>query len=359
MTKKKNPEQVRDLADSPLRNAIREATPEAIASATGLALTTVKQWSASDRAPSKHLATVIRLSGYPALTLAAYVQDRRPIRRRKVPTEMVDALIDGTEHPDLPPIRRKQMLTLWGNRLPRLRQALDRLGKPFETVKDFSAAVSEEAEAIGVSPPYMRRLMTEFKVERAALKSSKKRKEKRENAEKHRKAVRNASVVALRGTKTGLKAAADAGVSYRTLHRHLEEVLTPYPGLTLKKFIKMPRQFRFLVAHEVEYSWPTAPSQRLLVLYQEYGPWARHYKKPADLIRAHIQDKLIAVLSGETSVRELHDRTGMPVHVMEELFEAQLVALGFHWVDVSRWSIHHQDFLSDIFRGAQYAQRQT
>jgi hypothetical protein len=146
---------------------------------------------------------------------------------------VVDALISGESHPDLDEVRRRQLLTLWGDKLPKLREIFEKLTLEYQSQEDYGAAVQESASELGVTKPHIYRLMRLFSIKRKPFRVTKQRENQSKEARKRLNEYKIAAISAVKGQKSVTKLAKDLELSQRQMFRYVEDALRSHPGLNM------------------------------------------------------------------------------------------------------------------------------
>ncbi len=326
-------------------------TYEAVAAATGTTVKTVMQWRFADKIPTKHQPVIAAHACMDLIALYNYCESRRYTKPKVKSAGVVDALITGEAHPEVDDVRRKQLLTLWGDRLEVLRDVFSKLEQPFDNQEDYGKAVREAAETLGISVPHVYRLMRLFSVARKPFATTKVRESLHKEARKHAESCANAAISAVKGQNSVAKLSKEVNISARQMFRHVDKTLTNYPGSTLQVLSRYPKYFRMAVADEVLRKDHGRLSLRLKAVYDEFPPKGR-YKPPKNLKRAGYKDKFIAVLSAETTVHDLSILADAPTHVIDEAFNRYCVPFGLSWPTLRGQSVYHQAFFAEILKGS-------
>ena len=325
-------------------------TYEEVAKATGTSVATVKQWRAVDRIPNKHLPVIAAKARINPATLFLYCKGRELVKPRDKPTDVIGALTSGAPHSALDDTRRKQLLTVWGDRLQTLMEVFTNLTQPFPDQESYGNAVRASAEALGVKTAQIYRLMRTFRVTRLPFKATKERDNQAIEAKKHKKMCENAAIDAIKGVKSTVKLAKDIGISSRQLFRYIEDALRPYPGITLQTLTRTHKYFRLAVANEIVNNVAVSSAMKIRAIYDKY-PRNNTYTSPVNLKRASYKDKLIAVLTAEIGLNELAQLADTPIDKIEEAFETYCAPQGISWKTLRGLSLYHQAFFAETLKG--------
>lgn len=335
--------------NSPVNRALYAfKTYEEAAKAANVEVSTVMQWRASDRVPTEHLLTLSQKANMNVFELLNYLKSKPPLPASATPKPLavLDALLTGTEHPALPDVRRKQMLTLWGDRLPLLRDTLRTLVDPvYPNLAAYSDKKAEAARLLNVTPRQIDRLLVTFQAKRKPFSTQIKTKETSKEAQARFQANRNLALEVIKGYKQPNQAAKDADITPRQLYRYIGEALQHH-SLTLTVLSKYPTYFRLAVAKEIEAGQKVSLALKIRKVYDEITP--RIYSPPDDLHHAPYRDKMIAVLMAEV---DMHDLTlSAPMHAIEEAFNAYCLPNGFTWRTLRAASLYHQAFFAECLK---------
>lgn len=327
-------------------------TYEELAKVANVSVNTIKQWRAKDKVPNAHLATLATKARFSPIALYQYCQSKSfNISRVKQPG-VVDALISGEPHPDLDDVRRKQLLTLWGDKLPKLREIFEKLALTYEDQEGYGLAVRESAAELGVTKQHIYRLMRLFSVKRKPFKVTKQRENQHKEARKRLNEYKIAAISAVKGQKSVTKLAKDLELSQRQVFRYVEDALRAYPGIGLTTLTRYPKYFR--LANEIENDSHSGVAMKLKAIYDEFPP-IKGYRAPRDMRHASFKDKLIAVLTAEYSLNDMSTIADTPVHALEEGFGRYCVPFGLSWPTLRSQSVYHQAFFAEILKGSSHA----
>jgi hypothetical protein len=329
-------------------------TYEEIAKATRVSISTIKQWRAKDKVPNAHLSILATKAGLSPIALYQYCKDKSFNISKVKQRGVVDALISGEVHPDLDDIRRKQLLTLWGDKLPKLREIFEKLTLTYEDQEDYGLAVRESASDLGVTRPHIYRLMRLFSVKRKPFRVTKQRENQSKESRKRLNEYKIAAISAVKGQKSVTKLAKDLELSQRQMFRYVEDALRSHPGLNMTVLTRYPKYFRMAVANEIENNDHKGVALKLKAVYDEFPP-VKGYRAPGDMRHASFKDKLIAVLTAEYSLNDMSVIADTPVHVLEEGFNRYCVPFELSWQTLRSQSLYHQAFFAEILKGSSHA----
>lgn len=329
-------------------------TYEAVAEATNTSLSTVIQWRTNDKVPNRHLPTLSSKANLDTISLFRYCKERHHVKSRVKPSSVIDALINGSPHPNLDDTRRKQLLTVWGERLGLLKAQFEALSGPtYPDQEAYGQVVDGTAAALHVSKTHVYRLMRLFSVQRKPFKATANRINTHKEAKNKRISRTNAAISAVKGQKTVKKLAEELSVSERTLFRYVDDVLAPYQGVTLQVLTRYPDYFRLAVANEIEHKDKSLLAMKIKAVFDEF-PQKSRFKMPKDLKRADYKTKFISVLTAEVSLNDLSSLTGTPLHMIEEAFNRYCVPFGMSWATLKGSSVYHQAFFAEILKGSNH-----
>lgn len=329
---------------------------EGVARVTNSQISTVQRWRLEDRFPAKHIAAISEAAAVAPMTLLGYSQKyQNRYHPNKKSLSLLDQVEEAHNYPKKSTPRRiKQLVTLWGGKIPTLRKVFKSLTAPHDGQKAYGETVRECATTLGVGTKRVYSLMKEFGIKRQQFESSKVREEKKSDVMYRNQRAFNECLTVIKGTKTGQQAADSLNVSVRTVWRGVEEMLRPLDPLkktTKRDLMRYPLDFRLAVAYDVSSHSKDWASSKLKKIYDENPPKNLPYKAPDDLVHASYHDKLIAVMMSETSMRILHAMTGVQEDRIEDAFDGTLTTFGLTWAEVSEWSQFHQAVLASIIRG--------
>ncbi len=306
-------------------------TYEEIAKAAGVSINTVKQWRAKDKVPNAHLAILATRAGLAPIALYQYCRDKTFNVAKVKKAGVVDALISGDEHPDLDEVRRKQLLTLWGDNLPKLQEIFEKL-----------------------TLAHIYRLMRLFSVKRKPFKVTKQRENQHKEARKRLNEYKIAAISAVKGQKAVTNLAKDLNISQRQMFRYVEDALRGHPGINMTTLTRYPKYFRMAVANEIENNNHHGVALKLKAIYDEFPP-VKGYRAPRDMRHASFKDKLIAVLTAEFNMNDMSTIADTPVHALEEGFNRYCTPFGLSWPTLRSQSVYHQAFFAEILKGSSHA----
>ena len=328
-------------------------TYEELAEATNTSVSTVKQWRAIDKVPSKHLPTLASKSHIPIFDLFRYCKAKKIPATKVKPVSVIDALINEQPHETLDETRRKQLLTVWGDRLTVLRAVFEDLTQQSDTQADYKAKVERAACELGVEVKQIYRLMRTFSVKRPKFKVTKLREDQSKETKERINKQKLTALDVIKGQISVVKASKAIEISERQVFRHVTDALIPYHGVNLTILTRYPKYFRMAVASEIEQGNKTLPSMKIKAIYDQWRIRnGKTYNLPKNLKRASYRDKLIAVLTAEISLQELHELADTPIFAIEEAFDRYCAPLGMSWSQLKGLSIYHQAFFAEILKGS-------
>jgi hypothetical protein len=329
-------------------------TYEEVAKATGTSVNTIKQWRAKDKVPNAHLVTLATKARLSPIALYQYCKGKSFNVAKVKHQGVIDAMITDQEHPDLDDTRRKQLLTLWGDKLPKLREIFEKLTLEYPAQESYGSAVRESASELGVTKPHIYRLMRLFSIKRKPFKATKQRENQSKESRKRLNEYKIAAISAVKGQKSVTKLAKDLELSQRQMFRYVEDALRSHPGLNITTLTRYPKYFRMAVANEIENNDHKGVALKLKAIYDEFPP-VNGYRAPRDMRHASFKDKLIAVLTAEYSLNDMSVIADTPVHALEEGFGRYCVPFGLSWPTLRSQSVYHQAFFAEILKGSSHA----
>lgn len=321
---------------------------KALADALKLSQQTVNQWVKKDRISNKYILHVCHIADIPPLDLIAYIERRKRPWFYKNPEKkenLLDVLVqvyngDLTEGKALSitklPIQTiRQVMTLWGDRLPLLRDTLH---------SDLPKEI--KAERLGITLRQLNRLIKTYLPDpvRPVLPY----KIKRTQAQEKWKKYRTQAVNIVRGTFSVVEAAAHIGLSERQMHRWLAKALHDRFGLLLQTIRPLPKAFRYALAEEIEHDHPEVGAS--LVQY-----WLGHRlvqrpmpASPDSWKRMNLKRCLIGLLNGEISLKDLCEAREIDKGHLVPILTRNLADLHVGFEQVASWSVAHQEALAEI-----------
>lgn len=319
-----------------------------LADQLGLTPQTVTQWVKCDRISNKHILKVSHIADVPPLELITYIEKRKkpwffraPARKENALDVLVSLqsgeITEGAAFlaTKITPRVLRQTLTLWGDRLPLLRDTLH---------SDLPVAI--QSARLGVSERQVRRLIKAYLPNREKV--VKPYKIARERAKNKWQTYRSQAVRIVRGEMTIAAAAAEVSLSDRQMHRWLASVLHDRFGITLQTLRPLPRAFRNALAVEIEQEHPEVAGH--LIQY-----WLGHQMKqvpmpptPESWFRITFRRCLIGLLTGEISLQDLCKQRETEKSRLIPLLTSNLVPLGISFEQAVSWSVAHQESVAEI-----------
>lgn len=235
----------------------------------------------------------------------------------------------------LPDSAIKTILTHWGDRLPLMVETL-------RALDDHQLGPKDATERLGVSLSTVHNLRRRYGLAPGPLKAKPKTEGRYKLTAKRAQPL---TLDIINGRMSVVKAAEVSGISKRTLHRYVEEVLRPQ---TLNEISAWSPSFRSALAWEIDkkttrhsVAWRKWAEARNLLLTKN----PKRLMPVKDWRTAPMRRMLIAYLNDELSLEEMAHARGGEAAVLEGLFRAELARMN---MDPMSLSLYHQAAVAEI-----------
>lgn len=319
-----------------MENTLRQLVKNqaALARDVGVSVQTVRIWLELNAIPPRRIIAVANALDIELTELLPFAQKAyKPVSTKPKTLEDLRMILEGSHDPDDPSAQR--IKGTWGDRLPLLYTTLVKLQNKETTVK-------EAAETLGITKSAVHNIRKRYGTAPGSLKAARKPEGRYSLTARE---ARKLALDVIAGRKTAKGAAEGAGVSLRTLHRHIEDVLRP---LYLNEISHWSKDFRLALACEIEKNLPKhtlewrkwAEDRQLLLKKAPVWP-----KSPQNWREVSIRRVIVAILAGEHMVTELAAMRGGEPHVLMEHVERELRQMGMPALSLT---IHHQAAVAEI-----------
>lgn len=295
----------------------RKVKKTTLADSLKLSIQTINTWVELNAVPPKHIIKVAGVLDMEIPDLLPYAKKTyKPVKSAKKTIEDLDALNDAYHgrpyQTTLSDHAIKVVLQRWGDQFPLL----------YDTLKALHArqiGPTEAARRLNASVSTIHGLRRRYGIAPGPLKTAKKPPKRKEINEK---VCQSLAIEVISGRRSVVSASKVAGVSLRTLHRHIAPMLRPQ---TLNEISHWSRSFRAALATEVGSELPRYSVQWRAWAHQKgYDlPKSPRFPRPPNTRegwrKLNARQMAVQILIGNISVEELALERGGSAEVLRGL----------------------------------------